>query len=64
LEPSREEFTKEHPVLTDCLNFNRKKVKNWQYINPEDFTELWDLSEPYLKDQSDELGVKILDLLS
>jgi len=46
------------------MNFDRNKVKNWMYITAEDFTELWDFSEPYLQDQSDEYGEKLLEIFS
>lgn len=45
---------KDSPVLSDCM-------EAFEDIN--DFPFFWDCKKPYLKDQSDELGEKLLSLI-
>jgi hypothetical protein len=54
---------KQPPVLSDVLNA-LIKVEEWGSV----FTYMttmrgWNLSKPYLKDQSDELGEKLYSLI-
>lgn len=46
-------------VLSDILS-----IFDYSGINRNTFSELWDYKFPYLKDQSDELGEKLLSLIS
>lgn len=56
-------FEIEEPILSDCLNcftLDTYKEVEWAWC----FVKKWDLSKPYLHQQSDELWNKLFELLS
>lgn len=59
----------EAPILSDCIfwydeslqknPFDKNTVNDMYYL-----LQKWDMNKPYLREQSDELGKKLFELLS